>query len=111
MEKVQRKFRVIALSVGGRGNKIYNSGDEVLASNFPDGNADELVTKGFLKEIGEGEGTVSGTDAGEGQPEVGKAPIAKVGMKKLKSDLTAAKITYNPDASKEELYELWSKIE
>lgn len=49
-----RKFRVKALSVGGRGNKIYDSGDIVTENNFaPAGKADELVKKGFLEPIEE----------------------------------------------------------
>lgn len=45
------KYRVIALSVGGRGNKIFSAGDIVTAENFPPGNCPELVEKGFLEPI------------------------------------------------------------
>lgn len=106
-----KKYKVIALSVGGRGNRIFHSGDEVLESNFPDGNAAELVRGGFLKEIGEGEGETPATDLGEGQPDVTVTPIGNIAVKKLKSDLTSAGIGYDHAASKEELYELWLKIE
>ncbi len=46
-----RKFKVIALSVGGLNNKIFRSGDMVQENNFPQGNVDTLVKEGFLKEI------------------------------------------------------------
>ena len=45
------KYRVIALSVGGLGNKIFASQDIVSAENFPEGHADLLVAKGFLEVI------------------------------------------------------------
>lgn len=44
-----KKYKVIALSVGGLGNKIFNAGDIVLESNFIPGRADELVKQGFLE--------------------------------------------------------------
>lgn len=45
-----KKYKVIALSVGGPGNKIYKSGDIVTEKNFREGRADELVKLCFLKE-------------------------------------------------------------
>lgn len=47
----ERSFKVIALAVGGKNNKIYRSGDTVYPKNFPDGNVDRLVNEGFLQEI------------------------------------------------------------
>lgn len=46
-----KKYKVIALSVGGLGNKIFNAGDIVLENNFIPGRADELVKQGFLEPI------------------------------------------------------------
>jgi len=46
-----RKFKVKALSVLGRNNRIYNAGDNVDESKFPVGRVDELVEKGFLEAI------------------------------------------------------------
>lgn len=45
------EYKVVSLSVGGRGNKIYNSGEIVTDANFIEGRAEELVAKGFLKRI------------------------------------------------------------
>lgn len=42
------KYKVIALSVGGLGNKVFKLNDEVSENNFPKGHAEELVKKGFL---------------------------------------------------------------
>lgn len=46
-----KQYQVIALSVGGAYNKIFNSGDIVLDSQFVPGRAEELVKQGFLKPI------------------------------------------------------------
>lgn len=51
MDKKIRKFKVIALSVGGRGNKIFHSNQEVSEFHFPEGAVDELVRHNFLQEI------------------------------------------------------------
>jgi hypothetical protein len=47
------KYKVIALSVGGLGNKIFSSGDIVSDENFQKGRAEELVRLGFLKPLEE----------------------------------------------------------
>ena len=46
------KYKVIALSVGGLGNKVFKLGDEVADENFPNGNGSLLEKKGFLKATG-----------------------------------------------------------
>lgn len=46
-----RKFKVIALSVGGRAKKIFNSGDTVFENNFSNGALPGLISGGFLQEI------------------------------------------------------------
>lgn len=49
MEKTPTtKYRVKALSLGGKGNKIFNSGDIVVEANFPVGAVPVLIEKGFL---------------------------------------------------------------
>lgn len=52
-----KSYRVIALSCGGHGNKIYKSGDVVKEGSFPPGRAEELVKKKFLELIVGGEKT------------------------------------------------------
>lgn len=47
-----RTAKVIALHVGGLGNRIFNSGDTVYESNFPANNFDKLIDGGFIKEQG-----------------------------------------------------------
>lgn len=44
-----KRYKVIAGCVGGRSNKIFQSQDIVTESNFPPGNAEQLVKKGFLE--------------------------------------------------------------
>jgi hypothetical protein len=46
------EYKVIALSVSGRGNKIFRAGDIVTENNFPEGNAARLVHEGFIKPVG-----------------------------------------------------------
>lgn len=43
------QYKVIALSVGGKNNKVFNSGEIVNDKNFHEGRAEELVRKGFLE--------------------------------------------------------------
>ena len=45
-----RKFKVKSLSVGGKNNKIYYSGDTVTADMFA-ADVDALVKNGYLVEI------------------------------------------------------------
>jgi len=44
------KYTVIALSVQGKGKKIFNAGDIVTEENFPEGNIPGLISSGFLSE-------------------------------------------------------------
>lgn len=48
MTKEAKKYTVKALAVSGNGNKVFKSGDVVTELNFPPGNAEKLVEKGFL---------------------------------------------------------------
>jgi hypothetical protein len=45
-----RQFEVIALSIMGKGSRIYNSGANVSENHLLVGQADELVRKGFIRE-------------------------------------------------------------
>lgn len=63
------KYKVIALSVGGKGNKVYKVGDFVSSENFADVSA--LVKGGFLEEIAE-------------KKEPAKKPVAKKSAVKKK---------------------------
>lgn len=46
-----KKYKVISLSVGGLGNKIFSSNDIVAEDNFLPGRAEELVNQKFLKPL------------------------------------------------------------
>lgn len=45
-----KKYKVIALSVGGANNMIHKSGDVVSAHHFPDANVEKLINEGFIRE-------------------------------------------------------------
>ncbi len=45
------QYKVIALSVGGLNNKIFNSGDTVNENQFVQGHAEKLVAQGFLEPL------------------------------------------------------------
>jgi len=65
------KFKVIALSVGGKYKKIYESGDVVDGGMFDDSAA--LVKQGFLEEIEEKKPEVKA----ETEPEAPKKTASK----------------------------------
>lgn len=106
-----RKYKVIALSVGGRANKIHESGDVVHENHFAPGRAEELVAKGFLKPIGEADESEdpklgSGNDDGTG---VDLTPMGKITVEQLKADLLQRGIVFEPNAKKQALYDLWTE--
>lgn len=45
------KYRVDVLELQGRGKKVYKAGDVVSDNCFPEGNAKELLKKGYLKSV------------------------------------------------------------
>lgn len=46
---MRKEYKVISLAVGGKGSKIFRSGDIVIADNFYEGRAEELVKSGHLE--------------------------------------------------------------
>lgn len=119
-----KKYKVIALSVGGGGKKIYNSGDIVESRNFPNSNIDQLVEKGFLQEIveeptkepekptGKPEGNLEDGETGDNSDSNndGKIDIEEVTKKKITEDLKAAGVPFDPTSSKVDLYNIWSNL-
>lgn len=67
-----KQYKVIALSVGGRANKIFSAGDTVNEDNFIPGRADELEKQGFLKSIGSTDAEVTPLSSDEVETEVVK---------------------------------------
>jgi len=47
-----KKYKVIALSVVGKSNKVFNGGQTVSEDNFEPGEADKKIEAGFLELIG-----------------------------------------------------------
>lgn len=46
-----RTFKVVALSVSGKGKKIYSAGDVIGEDGFPIGSIDSLTSGGYIEEI------------------------------------------------------------
>lgn len=101
-----KSYKVIALSVGGLNNKIFNSGDEVFENNFHPGRADQLVVSGFLKEI---TGQESLPNLGN---LIGKTPLGidEFEVTDIKQNLTNFKVDFDSNATKQELYNLWLSV-
>lgn len=102
------KYTVIAASVGGTGNKIFEYGEVVSDANFPVGNAAKLVANGFLKPIEEevsSPAKTEGADAGTGTGNTIPAyeDITAVAIKEL---LTKKGVEFDAKASKRTLYNL-----
>lgn len=129
-------YKVIALSVGGRKNKIFHTGDLVNESNFPEGAADRLMNQGFLEyfdkdadevpsQPGE-ELEVEITLREEQQPDGGQAAEKKsdeegsdeetqapdvddLTKKEIMKELEEAGIPFDKNSNKAQLYEIWKK--
>jgi|TARA_R110000851_G_scaffold266149_1_gene418652 hypothetical protein len=87
----ERKFKVIALSMGGKYNKVYNSGDEITQDSV-EASVDELVDAGFLEEL-------------KAKKEL--IPSYKeVSSSEIKTMLAAKGVDFDDNASKKELYNL-----
>lgn len=128
------RYKVIALSVGGK-NKVYDSGDLVDETNFPQENVASLVEQGFLapiaddaqfpvdlseaieglgdkKETGaDGEGDLSEEDSEELAEDAGEAgseieAFDKITTKRIKKFLKEKGVTFDQNASKQALYDL-----
>lgn len=69
-------YKVIALSVGGKSNRIFTAGDVVTADAFPDGHAEKLVEQGFLQVV-DGDKMIAHTvteEDVENNPDAGLVP-------------------------------------
>ena len=124
-----KRYRVKALSMTGKGKKIYDSGDIVTADDIPDGNAEGKVAEGFLEELVEGTPPPSnpGTDAPPADPSTdepktedksevdtrqddqpkGVKSLEQCTLKQLQADLKALNILFDANATKKELYQIW----
>lgn len=72
------KYKVIALSVGGLGNKIYNAGDIVTEANFPAANVANLVKGGYLELIPETTTQQASTEKPAEEPTANQTTDAEV---------------------------------
>lgn len=127
-----KQYKVIALSVGGRANKIFSAGDTVTEENFIPGRASELEEQGFLKSIGDDgkpapreipeEIVVEVTEANEDAETKTKRiidgikdslgdneedGINSISKREIIKVLTDLGVPFEPGASKKQLYELY----
>jgi hypothetical protein len=112
-----KRYKVIALSVGGTRNKVFRSGEEVNESQFQDGVADQLVGKGFLELISEDKEVPKKMEPQQPQTiEKPKPPtvveimsIDNVTRKDMMAFLKTRKIDFEANATKKELYKMWKE--
>lgn len=97
------KYKVIALSVGGKKNKIYSSGDVVTESDFPEGNIKFLIDGKYVEEIG-GAVTIEKVEKEE------SPTIEEITKKDLISELKAKGFKVDETESKKDLFEKWKSI-
>lgn len=132
-----KQYKVIALSVGGRANKIFSAGDTVNEDNFIPGRADELEKQGFLKSIGSTDADVTPLSSDEietevvkveklenseesetsslldslkdslGEPGKTEVTIDQISRKEIMKTLTDLGIPFEPTTGKKELFELY----
>lgn len=120
-----KSYTVKALAVSGPGNKIFRSGDVVTEKNFPEGNADMLVKKGFLTEIkGEliGEkATVTDNSVVESVNEGKKfstsegverqvKSIDEISKSELIKELSSSNVVFDSASKKGVLFDQWMKL-
>lgn len=112
-----KEYRLVALSVGALGNKVFHKGDgqRIFEGNFEPGHAEELVKKGFLEPVDEDE--EAGEEPAYETPysEVTEEPVdeeelveylSKCTVKELKKMLDDRGIVYPPNAAKQYLLDL-----
>lgn len=122
-------YKVKALSVGGLGNKIFYSGNEVTDKNFPPGNAEDLVKRGFLIEVPANvvtkvetklivtnESEEAGSDSlgkkftnAKGEDKVVRS-VDDITKQELVKELTYAKKIFDANSKKEVLFDQWMKL-
>lgn len=111
-----KEYTVIALSVGGLNNKVYSAGDTVKETNFKPGRADELVRLGFLNPKQNVVKEEKVIPLVKPQP-IPPAPVQEkdseakmideITVKELKEDLIKRGVSFKPNATKKELFDLW----
>ena len=106
-----REYKVVALSLSGRNNRIFKSGDIVNEDNFPEGQAEQLVNQGFIeyRKTNDKEPSIQ-ADPGEGQPELKVVEVKKfeeVTRAQIIERLTDKGVVFDKNSSKRDLYDLF----
>ena len=93
------EYKVIALSVGGRKNKIFKAGDKVADTDFPEGALDGLIKGGYIKSVEEKK---------EVKTEISINDVTK---KDLIEALEGLGFVVGQKDSKEDLFEKWIALQ
>lgn len=116
-----KHYKVIALSVGGRANRIFTAGETVTDDDFIPGRANELVEKGFLSFEGETDTIVrERQDDVEVEVKQTETPVIVADIKNSLGDgidsitrkeiikqLSELGVPFEQSASKKELFDIW----
>lgn len=104
-------YRVIALSVGGIGNKVFRYGDRVSEANFPKERFQEILKGGFLEAIEEEKKIEDKMPLDKGIDESfmtsEKAAYDEITTKEIKEYLDEKGVSYKSNASKQELHGIY----
>ncbi len=114
------KYKVIALSIGGRKNKIFSAGDIVTEENFPSGNIEALVTGKYIEpildstdfkpEITAEKLEVATDEIPEEKKEDTGLSIDDVTEDELRTDLKSKGFKVGKHETKEDLFEKWKTL-
>lgn len=96
------KFRVKALYMGGKGNKIHNSGD-ILTADQLSTEPEKLIKEGFIEAYKEP------SESDEDPAEAKKKEFKKLSKAQVTDALVEKNIDYDEKLKKDELFELWLK--
>lgn len=93
-------YQVIVTALSGKGKKIYSFPDVVDESDFPEGVADELYKKGFIRKMDEKPKT---------EPPKIESPkqFDEITKKEILSWLNKKGVEYSPSDNKKKVYELY----
>lgn len=100
-------YRVKSLSVGGKGNKIFNSGDLVTQANFA-AKVEELEKGGYLEKVEDKVPEDAETEADKLEA-IRASEYKKLSKADVVTTLLEAGKEFDDKATKAELYELWKE--
>lgn len=111
---MEKRYFVKSLKISGKGKNVYPNGTEVFDKNFPPGRLAQLVKEKHVRvEESELKSEIKKLDDTSSQTNLldfEKTPIDQISEKQLRKILKNNDVQYEPEASKEALYDLYLKI-